>query len=71
MNRFEETSPGVFTEVGNKAWPAEFLGRCVSCLDNAYLHLDCDHGLESECAVRRYRKAHPELMRAAREGETG
>lgn len=39
-------------------WPHEFLGRCVACLDNAYLDSDCEPPpwvVYDDCLVRRVR----------------
>jgi hypothetical protein len=41
-----------------KKYPTEFLGRCATCLDNAYLDdLPCK---TSDCLVRNAKKIHDE-----------
>lgn len=55
----------------NPEWPAEFLGRCSHCLDNAYLdapgrcwdRFTASYVPDHDCLVQRNRKAMQELYR--------
>ena len=46
--------------VKNKEWPCKFLGRCASCLNNAYLNFDCNYGLAKDCLIKLVRAASSE-----------